>query len=66
MGDLGGALADYNAALGVQPHNAWSLYMRGLVKLKSGDSKGGEADRMAALAIMPHVGERAAKLGLDK
>jgi len=40
--------------------------MRGLVKLRTGDAAGGQADRKAALAIQPGVGDRAAKIGLEK
>jgi tetratricopeptide (TPR) repeat protein len=65
-GDLQGALADYDAALRLQPHNAWTLYMRSLVKLKAGDLGGAQADRNAALAIAPSIGDRGAKLGLEK
>jgi hypothetical protein len=50
----------------VEPRNAWTLYMRSLVRRKSGDATGADADRSAALAIAPRIGERAAKLGLDK
>jgi tetratricopeptide (TPR) repeat protein len=66
LGDLRGAMADYNAALTLQPRSAWTLYMRGLVKLRTGDAAGGQADRKAALAIQPGVGDRAAKIGLEK
>jgi hypothetical protein len=59
-------MADYNAALTLQPRSAWTLYMRGLVKLRTGDAAGGQADRKAALAIQPGVGDRAAKIGLEK
>lgn len=65
-GDLAGALVDYDAALRAQPANAWTLYMRGVVKRKTGNVAGAEADRKAALAIAPRIGERVAKLGLDK
>lgn len=66
QGDLAAALADYDAALRLQPNNAWSLYMRGIARRRAGDVSGAEADRKAALAIAPRIGERAARLGLDK
>jgi hypothetical protein len=55
---------DYDAALRSQPRNAWSLYMRSVVKRRTGDSSGAEADRKAALAIAPDVAKRAARIGL--
>jgi tetratricopeptide (TPR) repeat protein len=59
------ALADYNAALTINPRSAWSLYMRGLVEAKSGQDGQAKADRAAAIAIDPKVADRAKKYGLE-
>ena len=66
QGDLTGALADYDSALRAQPNNAWALYMRAIARRRAGDANGAEADRKAALALAPRIGERAARIGLDK
>jgi hypothetical protein len=44
-------MADYNAALAINPNFASSLYGRGLVKQQMGDRAGGGADLAAARAI---------------
>jgi hypothetical protein len=57
------ALADFDAALKIDPHHPGALYGRGLTRLKSGDP-GGEADIKAAKAYAPHVAENAALYGV--
>jgi tetratricopeptide (TPR) repeat protein len=59
------ALADYNAALAINPRSAWSLYMRGVVETKSGMDTQGKTDRAAAVAIDSKVADRARKYGLE-
>lgn len=49
------AIADYNAALSLNPKLASSLYGRGQAKLKSGDQSGGNADIAAAMATQPNI-----------
>ena len=44
------AIADYDAALKLNPKMAASLYGRGLAKQKNGDQAGGDADIAAAKA----------------
>ena len=51
LGELDNAIADYDAALKLNPKLAASLYGRGLAKLKKGDTGGGNADITAAKAI---------------
>lgn len=53
------AIADYDRVLAGQPRNAWSLYMRSLVLQRTGKVARADADRAAALAIDPHVADRA-------
>ena len=57
------SIADYDAALAIQPRGAWSLYGRGLAKLDSGDAAG-KADLAAAIAVNPKIRERTGKYGL--
>jgi tetratricopeptide (TPR) repeat protein len=44
LGDVNRAGADFEAALSIDPKNAWSLYGRGLAKWDKGDTSGGQAD----------------------
>ena len=63
MGDLDGAIADYDSALKL--NNApWPLYGRGLAKLKKGMAAEGAADIAAAKALSPAVVADATKRGL--
>jgi tetratricopeptide (TPR) repeat protein len=50
-GDYGKALADLNNAVAGLPKAAGPLYLRGIVKLKSGDKTGGDTDIAAAKAL---------------
>ncbi len=52
------ALADFEAALQIEPNFAFALYGRGLVRQASGDSAGGGADIAAAKRIQPDVADR--------
>ena len=49
------ALADYDAALAINPRLASSLYGRGLAKQRKGDPGGGRIDFAAARAIDPKI-----------
>lgn len=48
----------------LNPKVSFSLYGRGLAKLKSGDTAGGNADIVAAKAMNPKVADRYAKYGV--
>lgn len=62
--EYGRAIADYDAALAKRPNMGWSLYGRGIAKLKSGDKPGGEADLAAAAKVAPQLAERAKGYGI--
>jgi len=49
-----GALKDYDAALALNPKNAWALYGRSVVKTRLG-LPNADADREAATAILPRI-----------
>lgn len=51
------ALTDCSAALDADWKMASALYLRGIAKTKSGDTKGGEGDLAAAQTLDPHVTE---------
>jgi regulator of sirC expression with transglutaminase-like and TPR domain len=58
------AIADYEAALKVDPKQAASLFGRGVARLRMGDVAGGNADIAAAIAIDNTIAERLAKRGV--
>lgn len=55
LGDMANAMADYNAALALAPRSASSLFMRGVIKRRGGDTVGGDGDIAAAKTINPNV-----------
>jgi len=57
LGQFDEAIAQYDLALRLDPTLSGSLYGRGLAKIKQGDSKNGEADIAAALALRPDIVE---------
>jgi hypothetical protein len=54
-GELDRAIADFDASLRLDPKMAGSLYVRGVIKLKKGDTAGGNTDIAAAKAIQKDV-----------
>jgi hypothetical protein len=60
------AIADYDAALRLQPHSAWSLYGRGLAKVRNGLASAGEQDIAAATAIQPRIEDEARQHGITR
>ena len=64
LGDYDKSIGSYDAALKLRPKNAWTLYGRGLAKLKKNDRSGGEADIAEAVALAPGVAEAYKKMGL--
>jgi tetratricopeptide (TPR) repeat protein/predicted aspartyl protease len=64
LGRLDEAIAQYNAALKLQPRAAWSLYGRGLAEQKKGQGAAAGADIQAATAIAPGLPAEARRYGL--
>ncbi|MBR0553676.1 tetratricopeptide repeat protein [Sphingomonadaceae bacterium LXI357] len=58
------ALADLNAALNLVPDLPASMFLRGVIRLRQGDKKAGEADLSAARLMSPRIDERYAKYGV--
>jgi tetratricopeptide (TPR) repeat protein len=56
-GELDGSIADFDAALVVNPTLADSLYARGIAKRRKGDLAGADADLAAAKAIRPGIAQ---------
>lgn len=63
-GEFDKALSDLNAAIITLPKSASSLYVRGVVKLKKGDTTGGNADLAAAKALDGGLAGRYSALGV--
>ena len=59
-GDYEGAIPDFDAALAIEPRQAYALYGRALARKGSGDEAGAKADLDAALASDPQIAERLA------
>jgi hypothetical protein len=55
------ALADFEAALRIEPNFAYALYGRGLARQAAGDTPGGDADIAAAQRMQPDIAERFAR-----
>jgi tetratricopeptide (TPR) repeat protein len=66
LGDYDKSVGGYDAALKLRPRYAWTLYGRGLAKLKKNDRSGGEADISEAIALAPGVPEAYQKMGLNR
>lgn len=64
MGEFERAVREYDASLRLQPRSAWSLYGRGLAKIRLGKAAEGQADLAAARAINPALPAEAARHGL--
>jgi tetratricopeptide (TPR) repeat protein len=62
-GAVEAAIADYDAALAINPGNAYALYGRGLAKLKKADATAGE-DIGAAKAVRGDIAEEFVRYGL--
>ncbi|HEV7358581.1 MAG TPA: aspartyl protease family protein [Steroidobacteraceae bacterium] len=65
LGDYDRAIADYDAALKLQPKSAWALYGRGLVKLKKNQRAEGDNDMAEAVKIAPNVVDGYKRMGLS-
>jgi tetratricopeptide (TPR) repeat protein len=62
-GDFKAALDNYNAALDLFPHQWSSLYMRGIVKTRTGDASG-KADIDEAMSHAPFIADEFAGYGV--
>jgi tetratricopeptide (TPR) repeat protein/predicted aspartyl protease len=64
MGDYGKSIADYDASLKINAKNAWSLYGRGIDKLRMQKASDGDADVAQATALWPRVAEEFKRRGI--
>jgi tetratricopeptide (TPR) repeat protein len=58
------AIADYDAALAIDPKIPWSLYGRGIARQRLGETTAGQGDVAAAAALAPGIAEEAASHGI--
>jgi predicted aspartyl protease/tetratricopeptide (TPR) repeat protein len=64
MGDYDKSLVDYDASIKIYPKNAWSLYGRGIDKLRKQRTADGNADIAQAMAIQPEIAEEFKRRGI--
>lgn len=64
LGEYDKSMADYDASLRLKPSNAWSLYARGVDRLRKGMAVEGQSDIAAAIAIRPSIAEEVKKYGI--
>jgi len=64
MGDYDNSIADYDASLKINPRDAWSLYGRGIDKLRKQQTEAGNADLAQATALWPQVGAEFKRRGI--
>jgi tetratricopeptide (TPR) repeat protein len=57
LGQFESAIADFNAALRLNPQLASSLYGRGLARQRSGNAAAGQADIVAATQAKQNIAE---------
>lgn len=65
LGDPAIAIAEYDAALAVNPNQPLALWGRGLARIRNGQTKEGEADQAAARILDPNVERQFAIYGLQ-
>jgi Flp pilus assembly protein TadD len=64
LGRFDEAIDQFDGALQVQPKDAWSLYGRGLAKLKKGATAQGQADIASAIVVQPNIVRETKSYGL--
>jgi tetratricopeptide (TPR) repeat protein/predicted aspartyl protease len=64
MGAYEKSIADYDASLKINAKNAWSLYGRGIDKLRKQDSSAGQADIAQATALSSQIGDEFNRRGI--
>jgi tetratricopeptide (TPR) repeat protein len=57
MDEYDKSITDYDASLKINAENAWSLYGRGIDKLRKQQTAAGEADIAKATAVRPQIAE---------
>jgi hypothetical protein len=64
LGQPKNAIADYDAALRINPKHPSALYGRGIAKTRTGNAAGGDGDIAAAKLIQPDIAEEFVSYGI--
>jgi tetratricopeptide (TPR) repeat protein/predicted aspartyl protease len=64
LGEYDKSIADYDASLKVNAKNSWSLYGRGIDKVREHKAAEGQADMDRAAVIWPQVGDEFKRRGI--
>jgi len=64
MGDYDKSIADYDTSLKINAKNPWSLYGRGVDKLRMQKTSDGQADITQASALWPRIAEEFKRRGI--
>jgi tetratricopeptide (TPR) repeat protein len=64
-GEFDKSIADYDAALKLNPQQARSLYGRGIAKIRKQRNAEGEADIAAAEKIAPKIADNFSQRGIE-
>jgi tetratricopeptide (TPR) repeat protein/predicted aspartyl protease len=64
LGDYDKSVADFDACLKIAPRDAWSLYGRGIDKMRAKRTSEGEADIAQAKAISADIGDTFGRYGI--
>jgi tetratricopeptide (TPR) repeat protein len=65
MREYAKSMADFDASLAFNRNSVWSLYGRGIDKVRLGKAADGQADMAAASALWPPIAERSKKYGIE-
>jgi tetratricopeptide (TPR) repeat protein len=65
LGDYRKSIEDYDDSLKLAPEDAWSVYGRGIAKLRSGKTDPGEADIAAAIKLSPEIRDEFGRRGIN-
>jgi hypothetical protein len=64
LGMLDASIADYDAALNIEPGRPYSMFGRGVARKRKGDVADGDADMAAAKTKSPAIDEEFARYGV--
>jgi tetratricopeptide (TPR) repeat protein len=64
LGDYDKSIADYDDSLKLAPKDAWSLYGRGVAKLRKKKLAEGEADMAEAVKLWPKIADEFTRRGI--
>ena len=65
LGDYDKSIADYDAALKINPKYAFALYGRGIDELRKQKTQEGQADVAQAMALSPKIADGFDRYGID-